>query len=233
MSSFLSFRHVALLAVVFAGLPLPAPGRDGAPKADPRLRFICVSSLEEDQQVVLASRNAAKEWQELGAVELRNSNITDWMPAKLGELHLALKDGKNLKSICSFTCPDTIRSALVVLTADAEKGEYEARVLDSETAGFVKGSLLILNMSEIPGLVQLGPDEHKIEAGQQLVAKPTLEETGMYRLMASRFDENGKPVLCHDRYVSGKADTRGIVFLLPHESRGFRVFSMPLFGPLD
>jgi len=222
-----------MLAAGFFGLLPPAMGRDGGTEGDSSLRFICLSSLAEDQEVVLASQDAGGEWHEHGTVKLGSPSITDWMPGKVGELHLAVREDKALKSICRFSCPAVARRALVVLKADVEKGVYEASVVDPVTAGFVKGSTLIVNLSPIPGLVRLGPDEHRIEAGQQLVAKPVLEENGMYRLTASRLDDAGKPVLCHDRYVSGNPDSREMVFLLPHKSRGLRVFSMPMFGEFN
>jgi hypothetical protein len=226
-------RLLPKLAAVFLGLLLPAFGKDGGAKGGPLLRFICVSSLAEDQEVVLASRNDGGEWQEHGATTLRSSSITDWLPAKVGELHLAVRDDKGLKSVCHFTYPAGARHALVVLNANEGKDAYETRVVDPESEGFVKGSILTLNMSPITGLMRFGPDEHKVEAGRQLVVKPVLEDSGMFRLTASRLDAEGKPVLCHDRFVSGKPDSRGIVFLLPHPSRGLRVMSLPLLGSFD
>lgn len=233
MSHLVRIRSLVLLFVVNLGLLLTAAGRDAGAKGQTGLRFICVSCLGEEQELVLASKDETGQLREIGIVMLRASSVTNWMPAKSGELHLALKDGENLRSLRSFTIPDTIRRALVILTADAGQDTYETNVVDGKTAGFAKGSVLVLNLSPIAGTLQFGKDGHKIEAGRQLVVKPIVEESGMYRLMASRLDAEGKPVMVYDRFVSGKADSRGLVLLLPHKANGLRLFSLPIFGEFD
>jgi len=215
------------------GLILPATAEDGGAKENPRLRLICINSLVEDQEVVLASRVSDGEWHEHGTVQLRSSSVSDWLPAKVGELHLALKDGNTFNSICHFTCPDATRSVLIVLRPNQGKDAYEAHVVDPEKAGYAKAATLIVNFSEHAALVNLGSDEHKINPAQELVVKPVLDENGMYRLTASRLDAEGKPVLCYDRTVSGNPNSREMVFLLPEKSRGLRLMSLSLFGDFE
>ena len=100
---------VKISAILLGSLTLAVAQADQAPpgkkESKPQLRIICVASLSEDQETILASRDDEGNWQEHGAFELRSSFITDWMPADSGELHLALRNAGELKSICRFTCP--------------------------------------------------------------------------------------------------------------------------------
>ena len=224
-----SIRCIAKLTAVLFGMLLPVSAKDEGAKEGVRLRFICIASLAENQEVVLASTDDEGKWHEHGTICLRASSISEWMPAKVGELHLAVKEDEALKSICHFTCPAAAAGVLIVLRPNEGKVAYEAHVVEPEKAGFVKASTLIVNFSHHAALVKLGPDEHKLNAGQELVAKPVLDESGMYRLTASRLDAEEKPVLCYDRSVSGNPDSREMVFLLSHKSRGIRLVSLPLF----
>lgn len=216
--------------------PVMGQSRDAGAKGKKsklQLRFVCLSSLEPEQEVVLASRDAAGKWLEHGTVQLRSPLITDWLPAATGELHVALREDQTLKSIGQFQFPADARRALVVLNTNAEKNAYEATAIDPEKAGFIKGSVLIFNFSPHVGSVFLGPDELKVEVGQQVVAKPVVEENGMYRLMVSYLDAGGKTVSCYDRFVSGNAQARYLLFLLPDKRLGLRVSSLPLFGEFE
>jgi hypothetical protein len=232
LRSFLKFT--ALVAALSAcAVWQPVHGQSTARKGKLQLKFICVSSLAENQEVVLASRDDKGKWQELGTTTLRASLITDWLPAATGELHLSVREGGTLKSICQFTCPTDSRRALVALIADPEKKVYNAHLADPKKLEFAKGSLLIFNFSPNTGLVTLGPKEEKVEAGQQRVVKPTLEANGMYRMMVSYLDPVGKTVSCYDRQASSNPNSRDIIFLLPDKTLGLRVFSLPVFGTFD
>jgi hypothetical protein len=226
-SPFLKIPAVLLVLFTFAAAK-PAPSEKKGSK--PELRIVCVSSLSENQEVVLASRDDKGKWQELGTAALRTSLITDWLPAQVGELHLAVREQGTLKSICRFAYPADSRRALAVLIADAEKNIYTATVIDPKKLGFVKGSVLIFNFSPHTGLVSLGPAEKKVEAGQQLVAKSTMEDGGMYRMMVAYLDADGKSVSCYDRQTRGDADSQNLLFLVPDKTLGLRVISLPVFG---
>lgn len=209
------------------------PDRSDKKDSKPQLRIVCVSSLSENQEVILASRDDKGKWKELGTAVLRTSLITDWLPAQVGELHFAVREKGALKSICQFTYPADSRRALAVLVADAEKKNYNARVIDPAKQGFVKGSVLIFNFSPHTGLVSLGPEGKKIEAGQQLVTKPALEDGGTYRMMVSYLDADGKYVSCYDRQATDDANSQDMLFLVPDESIGLRIICLPVFGSLD
>lgn len=211
----------------------PVHGQSKERKGKSQLKFICVSSLAENQEVILASRDDKGKWQELGTTSLRTSLITDWLPATDGELHLAVREEGTLKSICQFTCPADSRRALVALIADPEKKVYNAHAVDPEKLQFVKGSVLIFNLSPHAGVVSLGPKEEKVEAGQQRVVKATLEGNGMYRMMVSYLDTDGKTVSCYDRQASSNPNSRDLLFLLPDKTLGIKVLSLPVFGSLD
>jgi len=232
LRSFLKFT-VLVAAPLACAVWQPVHGQSKERKDKSQLKFICVSSLEENQQVVLASRNEKGKWKELGTITPRTSLITDWIPAHTGELHLAVREEGALKSICQFTCPAGSRRALVALTADPEKKVYDAHVADPAKLEFTKGSVLMFNLSPNTAVVSLGPQEEEIEAGQQRVVKPTVEENAMYRMMVSYLDADGKAVPCYDRQVSSNPNSRDMLFLLPDKALGLKVVSLPIFGSLD
>jgi hypothetical protein len=205
----------------------------GAGKDKSQLRFICVSSLPGEQKIVLASRDDKGAWKEMGAVGLRASAITDWMPAEAGELHLAMREKNAFKSICSFQFPADSGRVLVALVADTEKNAYKAHVCDIDRLGFAKGSVLVVNFSPQAGMVSLGSNEQKVEAGREAVIKPGAGQDGTYRMLVSSLDAEGKPVPCHDRHVLGNPESREILFILPDKTLGMRVATIPVFGSLD
>ena len=125
-------------AILFACL---SPSLAGGKDDKPLLRFVCASSLEEDQEVILASRDADGTWKELETTKLRKSLITDWFPAQPGELHLAVREDAGLKSLCIFTCPKGSRRTLVALTANEKDKVYEAHAIDPKQAQFESGVL--------------------------------------------------------------------------------------------
>jgi hypothetical protein len=225
------------LAVLFFGLLLPALAQEPAATpneedAKPQLRFICISSLADEQEVVLASKDDKGEWLELGKVKLRSSFITEGVPAKSGELHLALREEGTLKSIGKFNL-GAARRALVVLIADPPKKSYMASVIDPEKLAFSKGSVLVINFSSLPGMVLLGSKKLAVNPGQREVAKPTLESNGMYRMLVAFLDPNKQTVPCYDRYIPGNPNSRDLLFLLPDPTHGLKVFSLPVFGEME
>jgi hypothetical protein len=224
---------VLLIAWVgfFTILSAPVRGKDN--ESHPMLRVICVSSLSEDQKVVMASRNEQGEWSELGQLQLRSSLISEWLPAREGDLHLALRNPGGLKSICQFTFPPGAKRAILVLLPDQANGTYRADVVNPEKLGFVKGSALLVNFSSLEGVVALGTFRTAIKPGQRMIVKPAAESNGMYRMMVVHKDVDGKHIPCYDRYVSNNPDARDILFLLPDRTMGLRVFSLSEFGPFD
>jgi hypothetical protein len=234
------FTSRSLLKTVFLSFAVlvPAMGQQEAARQDEkkdkaRLRLICISCLETDQQVTIASRNEKGEWLELGKAGLRSSFISDWLPAKPGELHLALPEGDGLKSICRFNYPADSKNALVVLIADPEKKDYKAGVFDPDKMGFAKGSVLAINFSSRPGILVMGSKKVLLESGGKSVIKPTLEKNGMYRMLVAYEDTDRKPVPCYDRYVQGNPDSRDLLFLIPDRTVGLKVFSLPIFGAFN
>jgi len=237
MSHCITSRLFLTFAVLFFGLFLPVMGQQpaAAPKEEetkPQLRLICLGSLGDKQEVILATKNDKGNWLNLGKAELRSSFITDWLPAKTGELHLTLREGDTLKSICQFQYP-AARRALVVLIPDTQKNVYIANVIDPEKLAFAKGSVLVINFSSLPGMVLLGSKKVLLNPGQREVAKPALESNGMYRMMVAYPDPNKKPVPCYDRYIPGNPDSRDMVFLFPDPTLGLKVFSLPMFGEME
>ena len=237
MSHLLQSRSFLTFSALFLAFLSPALGQKSGSKSDektskPQLRFICATSLAEEQEIVLASSDEKGALVELGTVTLRASLVSDWLPAKVGDLHLALREGKTLKSIGHFQYPVDITSALVVLNANVGKKTYEATVVDPEKTGFIKGSVLIINFSPRNGLVSLDSKENKVEAGQQVLAKPTLDGNGMYPVVASYLDADANPVPCYDRLVSGNPNSRSMLLLLQDDTVGLRVLSLTIFGEL-
>ena len=238
MSQLFSSRSFLTVSALFLAFLSPALGQKPGSKSDgkkskPQLRLICATSLAEEQEIVLASSDEKGALVELGTAILKPSLVSDWLPAKVGDLHLALRKEKTLKSIGHFQYPADTARALVVLIANVEKNTYEATVIDPEKTGFIKGSVLIINFSPRNGLVSLSSKENKVEPGQQVLAKPTLDENGMYPVVASYLDADAKTVSCYDRLVSGNPNSRNLLFLLPDDTVGIRVLSLTIFGELE
>lgn len=237
MSYSLTSRSFLAFSALFLAFLSPALGQKSGSKSDGKkskhqLRLICATSLAEDQEIVLASSDKKGNLVKLATAALRPSLVSEWLPAEVGDLHLAVREEKTLKSIGHFQYPANTAHALVVLTANVEKNTYEATVVEPEKSGFTKGSVLIINFSPRNGLVSLGSTENKVEAGQQVLAKPTLDGNGMYPLVASYLDADAKAVSCYDRLVSGNPNSRNMLFLLPDETVGLRVLSITIFGEL-
>jgi hypothetical protein len=229
--------YLRLLLLIATLCPI-AYGQDAVPAADqkkkqPHIRFICISALSENQELVLAARDEEGEWQEFGPVTLRSSFITEWFPAKTGELHLTMREGETLKSLGQFNFPSDCRRAIAVIIPNEEKKNYNALIVDPEKIDLAKGSVLAINFSKQPGIVLLGTNKVTLASGQRIVAKPTLEENGMYRLMVAHQDAEGKAIPCYDRYLPGNPDARDLLFLLPDPTNGLKVFNLPMFGEFD
>ncbi len=233
----LSIPSFLKLVVLSFGLLMPVMGQVSATKPDeksaPKFRFICVSILAGEQEVVLASRDDKGGWLEHGTVKLRSSFISDWQPAKAVQMHLALREVDTLRSICQFNYPVGTRRAFVTLIADPQKKVYRADVIDPEKLKFAKGSILVVNFSSQPGMVLLGTKKVSVRPGERAVVAPALEANGMYRLMVAYQDADKKPVPCYDRYIPGNSDSRDMLFLFPDATLGLRVFSLPMFGDMD
>lgn len=229
--------HVPIrcLAALFLGafaLSAAEP-KSGEPDGKPLLRIVCVTSLEDNQEIVIASRDDKENWHEHGEATLRSSFISDWLPARGGELHLALRGGAGLRSICRFTYPSAARRAIAVLLPDPAKRTYSADVIDPVQMKFTKGLTLLVNYSPLPGAVVLGGFKTKIKPGERMLVRPRPEENGMYRMMAAYTNAEKELVPCFDRYVSSNRETRDIVFLLPDPTLGLKVFSLSEFGPFE
>lgn len=232
------FSTLACLAALLAALLLPAHAQPRDTKAEEKkkqqqVRFICVSALTENQELHVATRDEEGTWEELGTLEVKSAFITGWVPAKPGQLHLAVREGEELKSVAQFNYPSTSRRAMVVLLPDQEKKKYNALVVDPEKIGLAKGSVLVVNFSQQKGFLLLGTSKVTVLPGQRVVAKPALEANGMYRMMVAYEDEAGQAVACYDRYLPGNPDSRDMLFLFPDETIGLEVFSLPIFGELD
>jgi hypothetical protein len=229
-----SFRPILWLSALFGAFLSPATGKSPASGKDkPLMCIVCVSSLNESQEVILAARDAKDAWQELGKTSLRASMITDWLPARAGELHFAEQSGGTLKSIGHFTYPKNSSRGLVILVANPATKTYNAQFVDPKKAKFKKGSFLIYNFSAQPASVFLGPNEHKIEAGHHAVAKPTLEGNGMFRMQVTRPGKDNLSEACYDRYTPANQDSHSVICLLPDEKSGLRVVSLPLFSEIE
>jgi hypothetical protein len=228
----MSLRSIGFAAALSAALIAPASGADR--KADkPQLRIVCVSTLEENQKVVLASRDDAGKFKKLGEIELRPMLVTDWLPAQSGELHLAVAEKGEVKSLGHFTWPAGTARAFVAVSADPEKKSYTTAIIDPKEQKFDKGMVSLCNFSPKTVSIALGDKEVKVEGGQQSVAKPAADEQGMYRLTVSILEGEEEPKMYYDRQVSGNPASRDLLFVLPDESGGIQVLSLPVFGDLE
>jgi hypothetical protein len=197
------------------------------------VRLVCVSSLKEDQEVVLATKNEKGEWAEFGEAVLRSPFITDWLPVKAGQIKLAIREAESLKEIASFTYPAATSRAIVVLLPDTENGRYLTHVFDPSKLGFKKGTTLAVNYSKLNGAVALGSAKVILKPGENKVIKPQAEANGMFRMLAAYETPEKETVVCYDRYIPLNEQSRDILLLFPDKTLGLRVFSLSDFGPFE
>lgn len=207
--------------------------KTGEARSGPLLRIVCVSSLTENQELVLASRDDQGGWHEHAPVKLRASFITEWLPAATGKLHLAERGAEGLVSKCSFTYPEGARRAIAVLLPDVAKQQYRADVIDPAKLSFAKGSTLVVNYSPKPGVVMLGTRRADAKPGARLVVKPAAGPDGMFRMLAGYQNEARELVPCYDRYVPINTESRDFLMLFPDPVVGLRVYSLAEFGPFE
>ncbi len=210
----------------------------GGEKADGKkpaqaLRILCVSSLKDAEDLVLASQDDKGAWHEYSTIKLRSSFVTDWLPAASGPLHLAVKTGDTLTSKCRFTYPEGASKAVVVLLPDVQKQVYLADVIDPSKLQFAKGSTLLINYSPLLGAVMLGTQRVTVKPGERIVTKPIAEANGMFRMLVAYADESQKIVPCYDRYLSLNPEAREFLLLFPDPTTGLRVYSLSEFGPYE
>jgi hypothetical protein len=223
-----------LLCGLLIAIHVPAHGQS-AEKEDsgPKLRIVCVSSLSEEHEVVLASRDEKGAWLEYGTVKLRSPLITEWLPAKPGELHLAQRSTNELVSICRFTYPADTRRALLVLLPQNERKSYLADVINPDKLKFAQGSTLLVNYSSTSASIMLGTRRANMKPGERAVVKPEPESNGMFRMLVGFAGKSDEPVVCYDRYVPYSNESRDMLMLFPDPVLGLRVFSLAEFGPYE
>ena len=195
--------------------------------------MICVSSLEENQELVLASKDEEGNWREYGSVKLRSTFISDWLPAATGPLHLATRGAEGLVSKCTFKYPEGTRRAILVLLPDVAKQRYQGDVIDPTKLDFAKGSTLLVNYSSTPGIAALGTNRGNAKPGERVVMKPKPGADGMYRMLVAYQDPKGALVPCYDRYIPHNVDSRDFLLLFPDPVAGLKVFSLSEFGPFE
>lgn len=236
-------RIIALACCVpfFVGLPLAtdlraqdAPAGEAKKPSGPMMRFICVKSLEEDEELIIASKTEDGEWLEHDTLRLRSSFITDWVKARSGvTMHLARRNGDKLDSICSFRLGEKMKRPVVVLLPDARKNVYVPNVIDPAKLGFKKGTSLVTNYSNVPAMVMLGNKRTQVMPGKQVAERAVAGADGMYRLLVGYQDSNKQLVPCYDRYVPANPDARDFLLLFPDTTTGLKVYSLSEFGPFE
>ncbi|QTN32034.1 hypothetical protein HZ994_06720 [Akkermansiaceae bacterium] len=212
-----------------ASTATPGGTRDSAPK----VRLVFLSTLAQDEVLVLASPGEDGKWTEHGELKARPSFITDWLEVPAGETHLTRRTPEGLVSKGKFNVPPRARSVLAVIVADPAAENYRSKVIDPAKQGFARGSTLVMNLSKNSALVVLGGTRLTVEPAATKVSKATPEANGMYRMLAGYKDKDDKLVVCYDRYVSSDSKAREFLFLLPDENTGLRVLSLPEFGDVD
>jgi hypothetical protein len=227
-----SLLLAALLCSAFAFAPClraqPAPG-DGKDTA-PKVRLIFLSSLAEDDKLVLASPGEDGEWKEHGELTARPSFITEWFQVSTGEVHLTRRTPEGLASKGRLLIPAGGRNLVAIIQADPKAGTYLSKVIDPSKIGLARGSTLLMNLSAKKAMVILGKTKVTVEPGATVVSKAVLEANGMYRMLVGYNDAERGLVASYDRYVSGNAGAREFLFLIPDENLGLRVLSLPEFG---
>jgi hypothetical protein len=237
-SHHLPLRLITLLGVAFLTTHPHAaagqtPGEHDKDKDKPKVRIICVASLSEDQEVVIATRSEEGDWNELAEMKLKSPLISDWQPARAGQLHIALREAEGLREIGAFNYPAGAKRAVVVIFPDGEKARYRSEVFDPVKLSFVKGTTLVINYSRLQGAVALGSLKATLKPGESKVLNAQPDANGMFRMLAAYETAEKETVVCYDRYIPVSKESRDILFLLPDPTLGLRVFSLSEFGPFE
>jgi hypothetical protein len=201
-------------------------------ESGPMLRILCVSSLSENEEVLVASKTEDGKWIEYGAVTLRSSFITPWVKGAAGELHLVRRSGENLAPVCTFRIAEGAKHSVVVLLPVSKKA-YRANVINPEKLGFRKGMALVTNYSKVPALVMLGKRKLEVLPGKQIAGRAIAGDDGMYRMVVGYEDEQKKLIPCYDRYIALNPEARDFLLLFPDSTTGLKVFSLSEFGPFE
>jgi hypothetical protein len=234
MRVFLLLLPLFLITFSVHGEPEVLPGvKSDVKKPAHSLRILCVSSLKESEELILASQDENGAWHEFSTIKLRSSFITDWLPAATGQLHLAVKTGDAFTSKCRFTYPEGASKPVVVLLPDVQKQVYLADVIDPSKLQFAKGSTLLINYSPLPGAVMLGTQRLTVKPGERIVSKPVAEANGMFRMLVAYADKSQKIIPCYDRYLPVNPEARDFLLLFPDPANGLRVYDLAEFGPFE
>jgi hypothetical protein len=211
--------------------PAATPG--DTKESAPKIRLVFLTSLMENDALVLASRGNDGEWTEHGELKARPSFITEWFGVRSGELHLARRTPEGLVSQGRLLMPAGARAAVAIIQADSIGRTYLTKVIDPAKSGFARGSTLLMNLSGKKAMVILGKTRVTVEPGATVVSKASLDVNGMYRMLVGYNDPDNGLVACYDRYLSGNAMSREFLFLIPDENLGLRVLSLSEFGDAD
>lgn len=226
---------IPLLACVLS-FPVAVAENESVAKeklSGPMMRILCVGSLSENEEIILASKTEDGKWVEHGTITLRSSFITPWMKITAGAMNLTRREADGLVSIGSFKIADNIKRAILVLLPNAAKKSYQVDVIDPETLGFRKGMALVTNYSSIPATVMLGSKRTDVKPGQRITEQAVVGKDGMYRMLVGY--QNGKKELipCYDRYISANSEARDFLLLFPDTTAVLKVYSLSEFGPFE
>ena len=225
---------VTLSLLVMNALPAQDTVSEEGKDSGPMMRVLCVSSLsEEEEELVLASKNEEGEWTEHSAFKLRSSFITPWMKFVPGRVHIARRADEGLESIGSFDLKPEVKRPIVILLPDVKNNRYRADVIHPDELGFRKGTAFVMNYSKMPALVMLGAKRTPVKPGERVATSPKVGEDGMYRMVVGYQKKGEEIVACYDRYVAANQDSRNFLLLFPDPVNGLRVYSLPEFGPFE
>ncbi|MFK7851827.1 MAG: hypothetical protein AB8D78_12700 [Akkermansiaceae bacterium] len=197
------------------------------------IRILCVRSLIENDQIILATKTEDGDWREHEELTLRSPFITDWTKVPKGTVHLTRKAGEQLTSVGSFNTAQNLKRAILVLRPDQKENMYRATKIDPKKLDFANGKALVINYSKTPAIVKLGGKQFSVKPGQKIVERMQTEDDRMFRMLVGYRDESQKIIPCYDRYVSGNPKTRKFLLLFPDPSSRIRVFSLSEFGPFE
>lgn len=206
----------------------------GEKKSVPLIRIICVASLAQEHEVIIASRDEEENWIEHSTVKLRSSSFSEWLPVTEGQLHIATRNGEEIRSICQITYPEDTKRAILVLLPDSVKRTYRGDLLDPAAMQFTKGSTLLINYSQLVGTVKLSAKLDQVKPGERKVMTPIPSPNGMFRMLIAYLNKDSQELIpCYDRYIGHNQAARTYLFLFPNATGGLHVFSLPEFGPFD
>ena len=243
-------RYLACLLVPFCFLtPLRAQERNVVKKAPHSLRLLCVEAAATASNLVIAEKTD-KGWVPRWRLVVSSQFLTEPLGFQTRKLALAIdpspppaSSGFNgpatpvatpfaITPFFELNLPDSDAvTAVLVTSADEKKGPYRVILLDTNSARFGEGKVLMQNFTTSTVAGVFGGKSAKTEPGQSVIVQPGSDQPAdMAQVTLARQNGPAWEPICDTRWPA-KADYRRYLLLIPRADGTIYPFIMPEYPP--